>query len=100
MSTSTTTTDFTTIVANAQKQALTSIKRAQDASLEAARATVSLVSGGSLPAFPSPRASVENTFAFCGEVLNLQRQYALELTDIVTDGLGKRAKKGAETAHK
>jgi hypothetical protein len=94
---STTTTDFTTIVANAQKQALTSIKRAQDASLEAARATVGLVSGGS---FPSPRTAVENTFAFYGEVLNLQRAYALELTDIVTDGVGKVAKKGAETAQK
>ena len=94
---STTTTDFTTIVANAQKQALTSIKRAQDASLEAARATVGLVSGGS---FSSPRTAVENTFAFYGEVLNLQRSYALELTDIVTDGVGKVAKKGAETAQK
>jgi hypothetical protein len=93
-------TDFTTIVANAQKQALTSIKRAQDASLEAARATVSVVSGHSLPAFPSPRPAVENTFAFYGEVLNLQQQYALELTDIVTDGLGKLAEKGAETAQK
>ena len=97
---STTTTDFTTIVANAQKQALTSIKRAQDASLEAARATVGLVNGGSLPAFPSPRTAVESTFAFYGEVLNLQRQYALELTDIVTDGFGKLAKKGAATAQK
>jgi hypothetical protein len=94
---STTTTDFTAIVANAQKQALTSIKRAQDASLEAARATVGLVAGGS---FPSPRTAVENTFAFYGEVLDLQRAYVLELTDVVTDGVGKVGKKGAEAAQK
>jgi hypothetical protein len=97
---STTTTDFTVIVANAQKQTLTSIKRAQDASLEAARATVGLVSGGTVPALPSPRAAVESTFAFYGEVLDLQRQYALELTDIVTEGVTNLTKKGAETAQK
>ena len=97
---STTTTDFTTLVVGAQKQALTSIKRAQDSSLEAARAAVNLVPGGSGPAFPSPRAVVESSFGFAGEVLDLQRAYALELTDIVTDGVGKLAKKGPATKQK
>jgi hypothetical protein len=99
---STTTTDFAALFAGAQKQAIASIKQAQDVSLKAARVAVGLVPGDgpALPAFPAPRAIVESSFGFVGEVLNLQRAYALELADIVAEGAGKLGKTSAETARK
>jgi hypothetical protein len=94
-------TEFATVVANAQKQTIASIKQVQDASLKATRAAVGLVpaEGVSAVSFPSPRTVVESTFAFAGEVLDLQRAYALELADIVAEGTGKVAKK-ADSAQK
>jgi hypothetical protein len=85
---STTTTDFATLFAGAQKQAIASIKQAQDVSLRAARVAVGLVpgDGAALPPFPTPRAIFESSFGFAGEVLKLQRAYALELADIVAEG--------------
>jgi hypothetical protein len=90
-----TTTDFGALFAGAQKQAIASIKQAQDVSLEAARVAVGLVpaSGPVVPAaFASPRAIVETSFGFAGELLASQHNYALQLADIVAEGAGRPAK--------
>ena len=48
----------------------------------------------------APRAIVESSFGFAGEVLNLQRAYALELADIVAESATKLTKTSSQTARK
>jgi hypothetical protein len=99
---STTTMDVAELWAGAQKQAIASIKQAQDLSLRAAKVAVDLIPADrvTVPAFPAPRTIVESSFAFAGEVLDLQRAYALELVDIAAKVAPKVAKTTAETTTK
>ena len=71
-------TEFTTFVADAQKQALASIKETQDLSIR----WLELVSG-SLPkaAAPAVKPSIEAAFNVASQVLSLQKTYALAIAD-------------------
>ena len=70
--------EFTTFVADAQKQTLASIKEAQDLSLR----WLDLVSG-SLPKAPAPavKPSIEAAFNVASQVLSLQKSYTLAIAD-------------------
>jgi hypothetical protein len=70
--------EFTTFVADAQKQALSSIKEAQDLSIR----WLELVSS-SLPKAPAPavKPSIEATFNVASQVLSLQKSWALAIAD-------------------
>ena len=90
---STATTDYNALLASAEKAAVTSLKQAQEVSLRAAKVAVGLIpDAGAATGYPTPRELVETSFAFAGEVLTLQKAYALELADIVAEGTGKLAK--------
>jgi hypothetical protein len=90
---STVTTDYNALLAAVEKQAVTSIKQAQDVSLRAAKVAVGLMpDAGAVKDFPTPQDIVEISFAFAGEVLALQKAYALELGQIVTEGAEKLGK--------
>jgi hypothetical protein len=70
--------EFTTFVADAQKQALASIKETQDLSIR----WLELVSG-SLPKASAPaiKPSIEASFNVASQVLSLQKTYALAVAD-------------------
>jgi hypothetical protein len=90
---STVTTDYNALLATAEKQAITSLKQAQEVSLRAAKVWVGLLpEAGAASGLPTPREVVENSFTFANEILTAQKAYALELADIVSEGAGKLAK--------
>ena len=90
---STITTDYNALLASAEKQAITSLKQAQEVSLRATKVAVGLIpDAGAANRLPTPRQVVESSFAFANEILTAQKAYALELADIVAEGTGKLAK--------
>ena len=84
MSTTTTksTTEFATLVAEAQKDAIAALKQAQDYSLKTAELALSL-SSEKAENLPAPATVIESGFAFAAKVLETQKNYALRLTEIV-----------------
>ena len=77
---STVTTDYTALLASAEKAALTSLKQAQEVSLRATKVAVGLIpESGAVNGLPTPREVVESSFTFANEILTAQKAYALEL---------------------
>jgi hypothetical protein len=90
---STITTDYTALLAAAEKQAISSLKQAQEVSLRATKVAVGLIPDAGAPAgLPTPREVVESSFTFANEILTAQKAYALELAEIVSEGTAKFAK--------
>ena len=90
---STVTTDYTALLASAEKAALTSLKQVQEVSLRATKVAVGLIPDAGAPAgLPTPREVVESSFTFANELLTAQKAYALELAEIVSEGTAKFAK--------
>ncbi len=91
-----TATNFIELAAEAQKQALTALKNAQDLSLRATE-----LSFGSVPSqgdvseafgtVPSPTEVIEGAFGFAGQVLQQQKAYALRITELMTEASEKIA---------
>jgi hypothetical protein len=92
--------EFADLIAQAQKQALAALKQAQDVSIQATEAAVGLLpedsSLGLQGTLPAPKQVVEQSFDFAGEILELQKAYALRLTEV----LGASATRLAEASTK
>lgn len=89
-------TTFADLATEAQRQTLSTLKQVQDLSLRGAELAVGLVPGAE-PKIPATKDAVEGAFAFAGQVLQQQKAYALRMTEIVSEGLGK-ASGGLEPA--
>ena len=87
------TNDFSTLISESQKQAISSLRQAQDLWLQATRAATGIVPGDPSLAgtVPSPREAVEASFGFAEQVLELQKNYALQVADILSDSSTKIA---------
>ena len=87
--------DFSTLISESQKQAISSLRQAQDLWLQATRAATGVVPGdptlGLAGTVPSPREAVEASFGFAEQVLELQKNYALQVADILSDSSTKIA---------
>jgi hypothetical protein len=86
--TATAATNFVELTAEAQKQALSAFKHAQDLSLRGAELAFGLVHekpGDAIGKLPTATELVEVWFSFAGQVLHQQKAYALRLTELVTE---------------
>lgn len=95
-----TATSFVEIAAEAQKQALTALKNAQDLSLRATELAMGLVpeqpdAAAAFGKLPTPPEVIEGAFGFAGQVLQQQKAYALRITELMTEASEKIAS-GAE----
>ena len=79
-------TTYADLAAEAQRQALSSLERAQALSLRGAELAAGLVPEAKLP---TAKEAVEGAFAFAGQVLKQQQSYATRMTEIVSESLGK-----------
>jgi len=93
-------TEFSELMAQSQKQAISSLKQAQEFSARAAEIAVGLVPGdaslGMAERLPTPKEVVEASFGFAGQVLDLQKDYALRIADILTAGADEAGKSTAK----
>ncbi|MBA2361215.1 MAG: hypothetical protein H0V79_09845 [Actinobacteria bacterium] len=92
------TTNFVTLAGEAQKQALAALKQAQELSLEATEFAIGVGSrqpSEVLAELPNPVEVVEGAFAFAGQVLQQQKDYALRMTELMTEA-ATRTVRGAE----
>ncbi len=84
----TATTEFATLAAEAQKQALASIKQAQDLSIKLTETAVAFVKDQPtkqlVEALPTPANAIDMAFDFAAHVLKLQKDYAIKLAETVT----------------
>jgi len=93
-------TTYFALAAEAQKQALSALKQAQDLSFQAAETAIGL---GSRPAselvgeLPKATDVVEGAFGFAAQVLQQQKAYALRMTELMTDA-ASRAGRATEDA--
>jgi hypothetical protein len=79
-------TTYADLMAEARRQTLESLERAQALSLRGAE----LAAGrGREAKLPTAKESVEGAFAFAGEVLKQQQAYATRMTEIVAASFGK-----------
>jgi hypothetical protein len=89
-----TATTYVELAAEAQKQALSALKQAQDLSLQAAEIAIGLTPrqpAETLGKLPAPADLVEGAFSFAGQVLQQQKTYALRMTELLTQaGTAKR----------
>lgn len=99
-----TSTSFADLAGHAQTQALASLKQAQDLSIRGTEIALGLIPDpGSLGVdgkVPTPQEVMEASFTFAGQVLQQQKAYALRMTELVSDGFGKRAAGVAKPAAK
>jgi hypothetical protein len=82
----TTATTLVELTAEAQKQALSAFKQAQDLSLRSAELALGLVHeqpADAIGTLPTPTELVEGWFSFAGQVLHQQKSYALRLTGLM-----------------
>jgi hypothetical protein len=89
-------TDFTDNVACAQEQAISSLRQAQDLTLEAAKAAMRVVpaaAGPWLAAAPTAKEAVD-AFDFAGQVLEQQKAFALRATELLAQGARTSATDG------
>lgn len=97
MSVPTTLEDVTALVSDAQSQTLAALKQAQESSLKAVKVAVEAIP--TVPTIdvvgklPTPVEFIESSFAFAGKVLDLEKSYAVKLTQLLTDGAEKLAPK-------
>ena len=82
--------NFVELAVEAQKQALTALKNAQDLSLKATELAIGSVpsQGDVTEAFgtvPSPTEVIEGAFGFAGQVLQQQKSYALRVTELFAE---------------
>jgi enoyl-CoA hydratase/carnithine racemase len=86
--------NYKDLVAEAQQQALASIKQAQDFYLRATEIAVGLVptdpTFGLTAKVPTAKEVVESSFAFTGKVFDAQKTYSLKLAEIL-DTAGAKA---------
>lgn len=86
--TATTATTFVELTTEAQKQALSAFKQAQDLSLRSAELAFGLVHekpGDGIGKLPTPSELVEGWFSFAGQVLHQQKAYTLRFTELITE---------------
>lgn len=98
----TTTQEINQLVTQAQKQAIASLKQAQDLSIKATEVAVGLIPGNgtfSKNDLPKPTEVVESSFGFAGQVLEAQKGYAMRLAEIWT-GAAEKAGKTVQHASK
>ncbi len=83
------TTDFSEYVNKFQEDTLKAVKQAQDVNVAAMQQAQELFSGvaafrqmPSIENFPAPSKFVELTFDFAGKMLELRKQYALEVAQM------------------
>jgi hypothetical protein len=95
---------FARLFADAQKQALSALKEAQELSARAAELAVGLIqedpTRGISSNLATPREMVEESFAFAGKVLELQKAYALRLVEVLNAGTAKVGDAAAAAAAK
>jgi hypothetical protein len=90
-------TDFTDNVARAQEQAISSLRQAQDLTLEAAKAAMRVVPAAASPwlaAAPTAKEAVETAFDFAGQILEQQKAFALQATELLAQGTRTSATRG------
>ncbi len=91
-----TSTEYSELIAQSQKQAISSLKQAQEFSARATEIAVGLVPGdpalGMADRLPTPKELIEAGFGFTGKVLDLQKDYALRIADILTAGANEAGK--------
>ena len=94
--------NFTDFIAEAQKQAISSLRQANEFSLSAAEAAVGLVPDDPALPFqgrlPRPTEIVEASFEFAGQILALEKEYALRLAEVWSTGAGKAAESATNAA--
>jgi hypothetical protein len=84
---------YSDLVAEATDQVLEAFGQAQEFSLRATEAAVSLVPGD--PALrlaqrlPAPKHMVQTTFDVAAKALDHQRRYALRMTDVLVGGAAR-----------
>ena len=93
-------TTFVELTAEAQKQVLLAFKHAQDLSLQGAELSVGLIReprADVVGKLPTATEIVEGAFGFAGQVLQQQKTYALQMTELMTSA-ATSALRGAEDA--
>lgn len=80
------TTDFTTLAAEGQKQALAAVTQAHESMLRLAELGMSSIptSPPSAASLPKPADLVQASYDFIGKLLEEQRSFALRLTEIAS----------------
>ena len=81
-------TTYADLMAEARRQTLESLERAQALSLRGAELAAGLRDTGTR-SVPTAQEAVEGAFAFAGQVLKQQHAYATRMTEIVAASLGK-----------
>ena len=96
MATTTKVPSYKDLAAEAQQQALASLKQAQDFWLRATEVAVGLVPAdptfGLTANVPSAKEVVETSFGFAGEVFDAQKSYTIKLAEILDTAGAKTAK--------
>ncbi len=88
---------FVELATDAQKQALRSLRDAQDLGIRTAETTLEAFSGADMPSLPTGKQLVEANFAFAGQLLEQQKSFALRMTDLAAE-TARRFADAAETA--
>ncbi len=85
---SSTTADFASLIAEAQREAITSLRQAGDLAVRAAETVVGLSSLNGRVALdagvPWAMEAVESAFGFTSQLLDVQKTYALKLADALS----------------
>lgn len=86
------TVDLTATLAKAQEQSLEALKEAQAFSLRSYETALGLLPNdptfGLAASIPTPREAIESSFAFAEKVLEQQKQFALQLTELTMRSAG------------
>ena len=80
---------YKSLVAEAQTQALSSLKEAQDLWLKATEAAVGLLPDASTPELPTAKDIVTQSFAFGTKVFEAQKEFAVRLAEILDTAAAK-----------
>ena len=94
--TATTATTFVELTAEAQKQALSAFKHAQDLSLRGAELTLGLAHdkpADAIGGLPTPTELVEAWFSLSAQVLHQQKAYAVRLTEVLVEASGQMTRR-------
>lgn len=97
------TTDFNEFVTKFQEETLKAVKQAQDANLvawqQAGEMLAEVATLDKLPTFesvPSPTKFVELSFDYANKFLELRKQYALRVTEMISEATKTAAKNISE----
>ena len=81
-------TTFAEVVTQAQKQAISSLKQAQELSIRTAESALGLIPDDGVigpVSVPPVTDVVEASFAFAGQVLDQQKAFAVRMTELAVD---------------